>query len=604
MSRAWLGTQIDAVYHTSVVFNGIEYFFGAGVQSCSPGTTHHGRPMEIIPMGKTHLEMEIILEFLIELKSIYTPEVKTRHNYLNNSSNANGFAKSYDLFMHNCNNFSNDFCMFLVGEGIPEHITSLPQTVLNTPFGRMLKPQLDRSMREITQAAVPPSSIPPTTSQPSVMTNGSASTTNGYTNGNGVKQTSYPTGIVHNVTRLSELDTLLESAKKSCAVIFFTSATCPPCKLCYPAYEELAAEAGRKAVLIKVDLSQTLDIGARYRVRATPTFMTFLNGEKLDEWSGANPSQLLNNVRMLIQMAHPPHVLSTMSLPKLQGSHKKSVTYAKVPPLDKLITKLGPTGQDPSVIALKDFITTRTTSEAASAPLPNLSAISAFITSSLKTIPLDTLFPLIDLLRLAMVDPRVSGYFAAETPSLIENLLSFIVSLDTECPYALRITTLQLTCNLFTSHLFPPELVTKPAYTTPLLALVTSSLLDSTHPAVRVSAASLAFNIAAHNHLRRVDYEEQNALPEAAQVELVASIVEAISRESESKDVVRGLVLALGLLAYACETEGEVQDVLGALDAEAVVEGKREMLSGEEKDKELVEEVVKVMGALKVMGQS
>ena len=44
--------------------------------------------------------------------------------------------------------------MFLVGKGIPPHITSLPETVLQTPFGQMLRPQLDRAMRTVTQAPV------------------------------------------------------------------------------------------------------------------------------------------------------------------------------------------------------------------------------------------------------------------------------------------------------------------------------------------------------------------------------------------------------------------------------------------------------------------
>lgn len=77
--------------------------------------------------------MEVILEYLDSLRGTYT-------------------AESYDLFLNNCNNFSHDLATFLVGRGIPDHITSLPQTVLNTPFGQMMRPALDRSMREITQA--------------------------------------------------------------------------------------------------------------------------------------------------------------------------------------------------------------------------------------------------------------------------------------------------------------------------------------------------------------------------------------------------------------------------------------------------------------------
>lgn len=75
MSTPFLGTQIDAVYHTALVFGGIEYFFGAGVQTTYPGATHHGRPMEVFPMGRTDLPIEVILEYLESLKQIYTAEV-------------------------------------------------------------------------------------------------------------------------------------------------------------------------------------------------------------------------------------------------------------------------------------------------------------------------------------------------------------------------------------------------------------------------------------------------------------------------------------------------------------------------------------------------
>jgi hypothetical protein len=75
MSRQFLGIQIDAVYHTSIVLEGIEYYFGQGVQTCRAGTTHHGRPMEVVKLGQTALPMEVILEYLESLKTIYTAEV-------------------------------------------------------------------------------------------------------------------------------------------------------------------------------------------------------------------------------------------------------------------------------------------------------------------------------------------------------------------------------------------------------------------------------------------------------------------------------------------------------------------------------------------------
>ena len=75
LSSSFLGTYIDAVYHTSLVLEGVEYFFGAGIQTSVPGGTHHGRPMEVVSMGRTELPMEIILEYLDSLRTIYTPEV-------------------------------------------------------------------------------------------------------------------------------------------------------------------------------------------------------------------------------------------------------------------------------------------------------------------------------------------------------------------------------------------------------------------------------------------------------------------------------------------------------------------------------------------------
>ena len=453
--------------------------------------------------------------------------------------------------------------MFLVGKNIPEHITSLPQTVLNTPFGQMLKPQLDNAMRGITQAPVPSTSVPQL---------GAQQQSNGYYHpqSNGIKEKEHVPGVVYKPTRVKQLDELLASAKDSCAVIFFTSATCPPCKIVYPAYDELAADAGSKAVLIKVDLSDAYEIGAKYQVRATPTFMSFLKGEKENEWVGANEGQLRGNVKLLIQMAHPAHPHTLLRLPTLQLPHKTPVTYTKVPPIDKLINKMGASGSDPAVSSLKEFVTHRQQSGAVDAPLPSLPALSTFILKSFKTLPPENLFPIVDLFRVALVDPRLSGYFAQDRSSTIFTILSAVIELDAKCPYTLRIVTLHLACNLFTSPLFPPKLLSDQVLSTPLLQLVTSSLLDTGHPPVRIAAASLAFNIAATNHMRRTA-EQEDLLPESGQVELVASLLEAMGRERESKDGLRGLLLAVGLLKYAAPQGGEVDDLCEAVGAREIV---------------------------------
>ena len=472
--------------------------------------------------------------------------------------------------------------MFLVGRGIPDHITSLPQTVLNTPFGQILKPQLDSAMRGITQAPAQPSAIPSTRPKPPPR-NASSHMVNG--NGENARAT------VHNVTTNQELDQLLNSAQSTCAIIFFTSATCPPCKMLYPTFDDLAAEAGNRAVFIKADLAKAYEIGARYQIRVTPTFMTFLRGEKENEWPGANDSKLRGNVKLLLQMAHPPHPHAGLRLPTLQRAHKRLVTYARVPPLEKLLSKIGKS--DPEVTALSNFITARDRFGAADAPLPDLRSISIYIRHHLQTIPPDNLYPLIDLFRLALVDPRVSGYFAQEEidSSAISAILSKIADLAENCPYTLRITSLQMSCNLFTTPLFPPKLLSDSTYAVALIHLVTSSLLDTEHSPIRVAAASLAFNIIATNHAQRIDGKD-DLLAEFGQVELIAGLLEALAKERESKEGLRGLVTCIGLLAYMTPEGREVSQLCEVMGVKGALE---EVASVDEDLKPLLKEVEMVM---------
>lgn len=104
---------------------------------------------------------------------------------------------------------------------------------------------------------------------------------------------------------LEELEGALSSASSSCAVVFFTSTTCGPCQMIHPRFEELASDAGNKAKLIKLDIDLAYDAALRFEVSSTPTFMTFLKGEKVEEWVGASESDLKSRVDTLLRMAYP-----------------------------------------------------------------------------------------------------------------------------------------------------------------------------------------------------------------------------------------------------------------------------------------------------------
>jgi hypothetical protein len=75
ISEGLLGTQIDAVYHTSIVIGDIEYVYDGGIKTVPAGKTHLEAPWQIIDLGETNLPMDVIMEYLDSLKEIYTAQV-------------------------------------------------------------------------------------------------------------------------------------------------------------------------------------------------------------------------------------------------------------------------------------------------------------------------------------------------------------------------------------------------------------------------------------------------------------------------------------------------------------------------------------------------
>lgn len=555
------------------MFNNIEYFFGAGVQTSRPGHTHHGRPIEIIPLGTTQLPLDIINEYLASLKEIYTPQ-------------------SYDLFAHNCNNFANDFATFLVGRGIPDHITSLPRRVLETPFAQMLRPQLDASMRAITQSPVPEEGAPAPAAANGTGGAGrrtAAGAREAAANGPLIMSKEARYGSVVHVGSLADLNRRVSDAADTASTIFFTSSTCAPCRIAYPTYDSLAEEYG-DALFVKVDINAAHDAAARYGIRATPTFMTFSRSAKLDEWSGADPNLLRSNVERLIRETWPPHPHTLLNVPSLAYGSLKPVTYSKIPPLDKLMTKLGSSAQDPSITALRSFVETRN-KDAREATLPDLKAIAATFESKVLALPLDVRYAAIDLLRCAMLDPRVSSYFAEDASSTVPAILQHVLDLGETCPHNLRLVTVHLACNIFTSSLYIREIFRgdeQAVLPQIVVQLIATSLLDATHASVRVAAAWLGFNVAGSMYrIRREDSRE--ALSEGLQVGLAAGMLEVLPTE-ENEEAVKAILLTMGYLVFCAPRESELVDLCQALDAAATLRGLK--AKGQEK---LVKEVASLL---------
>lgn len=552
MSMGLLGFQLDAVYHTSIELDGLEYVYDGNVVAITPGTSHLGQPLQRLPLGKTQLPMDVIQQYLQSLREVYTVE-------------------AYDLWKHNCNNFSNDFATFLVGAGIPDHILHMPNAVLESPLGRMLMPALNQQVASNRgnngiwgiqgsgQTAASPSRV----------------------------QQTYTEAKVRQAANLNELDALLAAAQKSCAVIFFTSATCGPCKMLYPSYDELAAEVGDQGVLIKVDISQAFDVGSRFSVRATPTFITFLHGKEGERWCGADAARLRASIRLLVQMAHPVHPHASLKLPNLHKPDAVPVLFSKVPPLPKLLAKMGSAADDPAVQSMSHFLETRNKEGAAQATIPDMPALTSFIQKSTQTLPADIMFTVVDLLRCGLIDARLSGYLAEEKDhATVLSLMTYVNNLLTDCPYALRLVTLQMACNLFSSPLYLEQVLTHQGLQGAVTMLISSSFLDDNHSSVRVAAASLLYNVALANSRKR-RASQGDSLPESDQIELAASLLEAITQEEESPEALKGMLLALGYLAYLAPLDGELVDLLRTMDATDTVLGKKAKF----KDMPLIDEI-------------
>lgn len=470
------------------------------------------------------------------------------------------------MFKHNCNNFTDSFSNFLLGKGIPAHISSMPQAVLDSPMGRMLLPQLTQGVNSARQ-------------------NGSAA---------GLEQsfgsTPLKTNRVHNVSAPGEFSQLLEKAKASSAVVFFTSATCPPCKAVYPLYDQLAEEHGDKTTFIKVDVSIAREIGSQFSVRATPTFVTFVKGEEENRWTGADPAQLRGNVQLLGQMGSPHHIHDTLRLPSFSSQGVKPVLYAKFPPLQKLLAKMGDYGAKPAVKDLAAFIEAREKS-VQDAVLPAMANLATCVEEAVTKLSPDVLFALVDLFRCALVDPRISGFFAEEEHHASLLTIVNFVNKNTSCPYALRLVTLQMACNMFSTPLFADVALGTSSVREAITQLISSSFLDDSHSNTRVSASSLLFNVAlAHRQSR--SKEGKPGLPEADQVELAASVLEAISQEEQSSEALHGMLLSLGHLAYGIELDGELADLLRALAAQDTISAKKAAFPQEKLITELAGELL------------
>ena len=76
-------------------------------------------------------------------------------------------------------------------------------------------------------------------------------------------------------------------------LVDFWAEWCGPCRAIGPMVEEIAAEYNGKLKVVKIDVDESTDVAARYRIQSIPTLMVFKGGQEVERVIGAVPKQMI-----------------------------------------------------------------------------------------------------------------------------------------------------------------------------------------------------------------------------------------------------------------------------------------------------------------------
>jgi putative thioredoxin len=95
---------------------------------------------------------------------------------------------------------------------------------------------------------------------------------------------------------------VLDASLRAPVLVDFWAEWCAPCKALKPVLEKLAGEYGGRFLLAKIDSDQNQELAAHYGVRGIPNVKAFVNGQMVNEFTGALPEE---QIRVFIDSLMP-----------------------------------------------------------------------------------------------------------------------------------------------------------------------------------------------------------------------------------------------------------------------------------------------------------